>query len=154
MDTLTGELLSKIGGTRANDLNELVSIIDDVTERNNLISESPYYELDDLKATLHFDERQFNVLSLNIQGIRTKFDEFCAFLEYLQERNVYFSAICIQETGLKEDADTNPFKIPGFKLIPQGKSASEKGGLIIYLKDNYNYTVRHKYNISKLSKNV
>ena len=115
MYTFTDDLLSRIGGLQINDLNELVSNIDDSSERNNLLSQSPYYEINDIGATLKSDESHFTILSLNIQSIRSKFDEFSALIELAHEKKFCLSAICIQETGLTDHSDTNPFQIPGFK---------------------------------------
>ena len=137
MDTLTDNILSKIGGLQKNNLNELASETDEISERNNLMSESPYYEVNDINTVINYEKHCFSILSLNIQSIRSKFDQFSILLEYLAEKNVVFSAICIQESGLDDNFDTNIFEIPGYKLISQGKSASAKGGLIIYLKDSY-----------------
>ena len=40
-----------------------------------------------------------------------------------------FSAICIQESWLKQGQDISLFQIPGYKLINQPKICSEHGGL-------------------------
>ncbi len=50
-----------------------------------------------------------------------------------------FSVICIQESWLSEGADTSLIQLEGYKCIPQGKCCSSKGGLIIYLHENFNY---------------
>ena len=150
MDTLTDSILSRVGGLQKNDLNELASDTEYTSERNNLLSESPYYEVNNINTVINSDRHLFSILSLNIQSIRSKFDQFSSLLETLKEKNVIFSAICIQESGLDNNFDTNSFDIPGYKLISQGKSASEKGGLVIYLKDSYSFTIRHNYNNSSL----
>ena len=58
-----------------------------------------------------------------------------------------FSAICIQETWLRNNQDTSLFQTPGCNLIHKGKICSEHGGLIIYLKD-FIYNYRKLYNQS------
>ena len=150
MYTLTDDILSRVGGLHMNDLNQLASNNDDAAESTNLISLSPYYEIHDINIAINSNEHRFCLLSINIQSIRSKFDEFTALLEFLQEKDVNFNAISIQETGLPDDYETNIFNIPGFKLTSKGKSASEKGGLIIYIKDSYDFTIRNKYNSSSL----
>ena len=150
MDTLTHSILSQIGGLQTNDLNQLASESDYASERNSLISESPYYEVNDINTVNNYDKHLFSILSLNIQSIRSKFDQFSTLLDLLKEKNVVFSAICIQESGLDDNLDTNAFTLPGYKFISQGKSASAKGGLVIYLKDSYSFTIRHNYNTSSL----
>ena len=68
----------------------------------------------------------FAVLSLNIQKIGAKFDSFLGFLSYLEENNINFNAICLQETWLPHKSDTSLYNIPGYQLIHKGRSCSEK----------------------------
>ncbi len=53
-----------------------------------------------------------------------------------------FSVICIEETWLSEGADTFLIQLEGHKCIPQGKICISKRGLIIYLHENFNYTLK------------
>ncbi len=55
-----------------------------------------------------------------------------------------FSAICIQESWLSEGDDTSQIQLDGYKCIPQGKSCSSKGGLIIYWQDKFDYTYKSR----------
>ena len=95
-------------------------------------------------------KRQFTVLSLNIQSINSKFDSLTAFLSHLDANDVNFSAICLQDTWLSSEQDVSIFNIPGYHQIHSGKSASNCGGLFIYLRDKYSFTVTGQYNQSDL----
>ena len=77
-----------------NDLKALVSKLEDASERNNLISQSAYYVLDDLEISLRSEERRFKISSLNIQGFHT-----------LECR------VHIQEFGKNENTDITQFKL-------------------------------------------
>ena len=59
MDTLTDNILSKIGGLQKNNLNELASETDEISERNNLMSESPYYEVNDINTIINYEKTFF-----------------------------------------------------------------------------------------------
>ena len=61
-----------------------------------------------------------------------------------------FSAICIQESWLKQGQDISLFQIPGYDLINQPKVCSEHGGLITYLKREYAHNVRDLYKSSDI----
>ena len=61
-----------------------------------------------------------------------------------------FSAICIQESWLKQGQDISLFQIPGCNLINQPKICSEHGGLITYLKREYTHNVRDLYKSSDI----
>ncbi len=82
-------------------------------------------------------QNKFCIFSTNIQSIRANFHEFKHFIEILKPNMFGFSVIRIQETWLSENDDTSCFKLEGYNLIPQGKSCSQKGGLLIYLKDRF-----------------
>ena len=90
MDTLTDSILSRVGGLQKNDLNELASDTEYTSERNNLLSESPYYEVNNINTVINSDRHLFSILSLNIQSIRSKFDQFSSLLETLKEKKRYF----------------------------------------------------------------
>ena len=61
--------------------------------------------------------------------------------------------MCLQETLLYDDDDTSPFEIEGYKLVPQGKSCSDMGGLITYIDNNFEYEIYKslKYDIFRMS---
>ena len=80
---------------------------------------------------------RFNILSTNIQSINSKFSELELFLEYLDSINFKFNVICMQETWKAEGDDFSPFMLHGYNSITQGKTSSSKGGLVIYIDDQY-----------------
>ena len=109
-----------------------------------VICHSPYQDFDKLKSTLKNSKNQFSIFSTNIQSVRAKIDELNIFIESLKNINYSFSAICIQETWLIEGEDTSQLELDGYTLISQGKYCSQKGGLIIYLNNKFEYTIKHK----------
>ena len=58
--------------------------------------------------------------------------------EELNQVNFKFSAICLQESWLSTD-DISPFQLDGYTCISQGKTCSNKGGLIIYINETFKY---------------
>ena len=136
------EILKQYGGTKLNDLNDLLHTFQDSDDEVTTMQHSHYYEWEGLRDILISNKGHFSVLSLNIQSIRAKFDKLMSLLKYLNEKNCNFSAICIQETWLKENDDVSLLHIPGYHLIHQGTRCSAHGGLIIYLRTEFTY--RHK----------
>ena len=125
------------------DLNNLLRTYqDDPNNELRTYTDSPYI--------LPESVVQFAILSLNIQSINSKFDSLTTFLSHLEANDVNFSAICLQETWLTSEQDVSIFNIPGYQLIHLGKSASTCGGLFIYLRDEYSFTVTGQYNQSDL----
>ena len=84
----------------------------------------------------------FSVLSVNIQSLNSKFDSLTSILSHLNDNNTHFQAIFLQETWFSHDQDISLFNIPGYHLIHRRKSCSNHSGLIIYLSDEFPYTVK------------
>ena len=59
---------------------------------------------------------------------------------------------CLQETWLSENHDLSQFYIDGYTCINQSKSCSYKGGLLIYLCDDFQYKIKQQVRESYLSK--
>ena len=82
----------------------------------------------------------FVLFSTNIASIKSQFDELAIFVDELKQNNEKFGAICLQETWLAHDENYSLFNLTGYTCISQTKRCSERGGLVIYLNDIYNYT--------------
>ena len=114
-----------------------------------LIRQSSYY--DNAKFALLADSNTncFTILSTNIQSINSKFDELEAFVYYLSTINFKFSIICLQESCISENDDLSQIQLNGYVCIPQGKSCSTKGGLIIYVEQSFDYELTMSINTAK-----
>lgn len=146
---LDNDILQQIGGSDNNSLIRIIesdtpySVDKQVAENETeplIIKHSSYHEFDALVSILESSKNKFSIYSSNIQSIRSKIDELKIFIKKLADRNCYFSALCIQESHLSDNDDTDQFEIEGYQLIPQGKYATPCGGLIIYLHDNFTFT--------------
>ena len=133
------------------DLNTVLhSFVDDPNNEVRTYSESPYVTIDNTDAFLGQYKDNFSILSLNMQSLNSKFDTLLTFLSHLQDKNLSFDTVCLQETWLSKDADVSLFNIPGYQLRSHGKNGSVHSGLIIYLYDEYTYTVRNEQTMSDL----
>ena len=84
---------------------------------------------------------RFNILSTNIDSINVKHNEIQAFLEDLNLIIFLFSLICFQECWLSENDDMCHLQLEGYQCIKQGKTCSNKGGLVMHLSKTFNYKV-------------
>ena len=130
------EILRNIGGKSKNNLKKKSNNFTDTDFEIDTFIESPYFDIDSLREQLKPHTKKFSVLSVNIQSINVKFDKLLTLITYLNENNFMFSAICIQESYLKQGQDISFFQIPGYDIINQPKVCNEHGGLITYLKKN------------------
>ncbi len=117
---------------------------DDVDE---IVSHSPYYDIDNFISTLTQNNKCFSILSTNIQCIRVKFDEVNISIEHLRTLNFEFSAICPQESCISDNDNLRQIELKGYKLIRQGKyQLTSKGGLVIYCHEKIYYEYKFKLN--------
>ena len=134
---LADEILGKYGDV--SNLN-IDFLIEDDSDGDNveLIRPSLYYEMTSLPRDLSQNLHRFNILSLNAQSLRAKYDELTIFIELARQQNVRFHAICIQETWVDSNADFSQINIEGYNVFAEGKRSecSEHGGLITYIDEN------------------
>ena len=100
---------------------------------------SPTYILDNFKLLAERHNKCFNILSTNIESINAKHSEIEAFMEELNLINFKFSLICFQECWLSENDEMCHLQLEGYQCIKQGKTCSNKGGLVMYLSKTFNY---------------
>ena len=136
MDNHDNDILETIGGLDKNSLNNILnnkySPSTDMAESKDLSSS--------LKHSSYYDTKSFTALSFNTASIRSKFDQIDIFLNELSLTcHPPISAICVQETWLSEEDDSSLFKLNGHNCISKGETCSQKGGLIIYLNENFTY---------------
>ena len=144
-------ILKNHGGVATNSLNKLTE--NDNTENEfeiKLFKYSDYHDLGSLKNSIKKFENHFTVLCLNIQGLNAKFNELLVILEDLKNDNIYFSAICLQETHLEFDDTIAPFYITGYEGIPQKRIVSTWGGLVTYFRNDLEVEPLNLYKASKI----
>ena len=92
------------------------------------------------------------MLTLNIQSLHAKFDSFKIWIEELATKDIFISAICLQETWIT-DTDksiTDLYSLPGYNIISLPASISSHSGLFIHIKDNLKFALRDFYTPSKI----
>ena len=136
--SLEHSILCSYGGVDKNNLLKVL-IQNDIDNIDSSVVFSPYYTPDTAVTVLSEYSDSFTILTLNCQSLNAKFDELMLLIHRLEENHFEFSAICLQETWLREDSDLSMYLINNYHCISQGKSCSEHGGLLIYLHSDYNY---------------
>lgn len=135
------DVLARYGGSENNSLlnilGPMTSDADDIFEEPDLMQESAYYSVNDFSDLLGKEENKFAVLSLNIYSLRAKYEELSVLLQILREKGRAPDAICLQETWMSGAENLMSFNLNGYCLISQGKTASMRGGLCIYVSENF-----------------
>ena len=154
--SLANELLNKLGGADTNNLNYVLQLDNKNNDQCDTLSPSEYYDMDSVVKVCKASDQTFSTISLNIESINSKFNKLTAFIEMLDNNNCLFDAILIQETWLTdkqcERESIKYYKIPGYHTIPLGRKCGRKGGLLVYLNENYtDYYVRDFPNLQTYS---
>jgi hypothetical protein len=100
-------------------------------ESPSLFKNSPYYSDDSLIDVLSEKIGVFTLLSVNIQSLQAKFDQLKIYLQMLISSNCEFTAICLQETWLRDTYDTSLLALNGYSMITRSSSCSVHGGICI-----------------------
>ena len=116
----------------------------------NVIRHSPYISDDELFQQRVNCKNGLSILSLNCQSLHAKFDYIKLLIEKFMHNNCPLQVLCLQETWISSGTDLSPYIIPGYHLILTPHYASSHGGLLIYLSEKWDYTIKSNDTVSKL----
>ena len=140
MMNLDEQILNYYGGLNNKSLINILNL-DHENDFDDMIQHSHYYDSNNFIDILKNKNKCFSILSTNIESLNSKHTELDIFVEELHDQNCEISAFCLQECWIKDEIDSQHLSISGYNMIVQGRSASTKGGLVIYLKDCYNFKI-------------
>ena len=107
----------------------------------SLLQQSQYYNHDSFVQLLQSKENVLKLISLNCQSLNAKIDNIQILIESIRESTTDVDILCLQETWLDDSSDVSHLQIEGYCLISKSKSCSAHGGVAIYLKEMFDYTV-------------
>ena len=114
--------------------NSLVHLIDslnkNVDEEISVIEHSKYYEDNDFTEIRSTTPRKLSIINLNCQSLNTKFDELQVFISNT-----------LQETWFDDKTNLSLYHLEKFNLINIPRTHSKHGGLIIYVKNTFSYSL-------------
>ena len=117
------------------DKTSLIHLLDSNDDEDNkeahIIKHSPYYGETDF-SNLLVEKPGFSILSMNIQSVNAKFDEFQSFVSRMNIINP-ISDICLQECWLGDADNVTMFNLENYEMTFLPKSCCAHGGLIIYV---------------------
>ena len=107
----------------------------------NLFTNSLYYDNDSFIKLFKNLGNSFTIISLNCQSLYAKLDDLKAYLETLAMSDCEVSAICLQETWIKDSENNNLLQLNGYNFIGISSTCSLHGGVGIYLSKSYDYKI-------------
>ena len=122
-----------------------------------IIKHSAYYGETEFSKLLS-KKADLTILSVNIQCMNTKFDDFESFINrmnfffflsiftcFLKKKPYSISAICLQGCWLKETDNVSMFNLTNYNLVSLPRNCCGHGGLMIYVHNLFKYTpINHK----------
>jgi exonuclease III len=92
-------------------------------------------------------DKRFSVMSLNVQSLPAKFNEFAEMLSHMSNNKCEPDVICLQETWRITDPEL--YKIAGYQCpVFKLRESMQGGGVTIYVKDCHHFKVIDKYSSS------
>ena len=101
-------------------------------------------EINQLPATV---KPQFSALLLNVRSINAHLKELCGLLHSIP---FVFDTIGCTESWLTNGSDLNCIQIPGYNIITDNCTYSSGEGVMLFLKKEYNYSVRYDLKIDSI----
>jgi len=130
---------------------DLRSELDNLYEQdddNHILSrfdiDSKYYDVEQLQFYTECESSfKYNTLHLNIQGLRSSFENLKHLLHKLELNNIHIDFILLCETFLhgtqNQDYHCN---IEGYQLVCKNRSTRSKGGVAIYVNNKHHFSLR------------
>ena len=147
--SLANELLKQVGGPDKNDLNNVLQLNSRQDDQKETFASSDYHDIDSFIQLYKSNQQKFTTFSLNIESIQSKFNQLTSLVEILDQNEVQIDALLLQETWLTDlQCKSNIidlYQIPGYHTISLGRQCGRKGGLIIYLNENFTYSLRYLF---------
>ena len=117
------------------DRTSLIHLLDNNDSDDNneayIIKHSSYHSESDFSKHIS-SKGGLSIISISIQYVNAKFDEFQAFIDRINVKNL-FNVICLQECWLKDYDNVTMFNLAGYEMVYKTKSCCAHGGLIIYI---------------------
>ena len=107
--------------------------------------DSKYYDIDEFIALDH-NHTNFSLLSLNVQSLHSKYNQFKEFHDQLSENKCNFSIMALQEVFSIVDADI--FQLENYHSIQfKTRTLSKGGGVAFYILKSLKYKVLEELSI-------
>ena len=120
----------------------------------DLLNDSPYsdiklycsYQDENEFVSKYNNLNEFSFMSFNIQSLAAKFSDFQEQIHFLQQHNCSPDVILLQE--IWQIIDPVQFLIDGYHpLILSQRSSSQGGGVGIFIKDKFRFTINRQKSI-------
>ena len=114
------------------------------------MSYSPYFLNSRLSDNLINSKSSLGNLSLNAGSLSAKFNSLQILLETLSLQNIHFPVICIRESWISDESMLQLLQLDGYNSYHVNASSSSHGGVVTYLDNTYDVTIKAPVNNSDI----
>lgn len=107
------------------------------------------FTVEELNELCSVVKPQLMALHLNIRSLSKHFDELCNLLDSIPFE---IDMIACSETWITPQVDLDSIKITDYHMIIDNRTFSTGGGVALYLKSNFDYTIRDDLKIDGIEK--
>ena len=116
------------------------SLNENVDEEISVIEHSKYYEDHEFIEITSATPRKLSIINLNCQSLSAKFDELQVVISNACS-NSTIDVITLQETWFDDKPNLSLYHLEEFDLINIPRRLSKHGGLIVYVKNTFSYSL-------------
>ena len=134
------QIFNNVNLSRENSLVHLINQYD-IYEDTKMIDLNTSNYVDETEMIKIFNNEKyiFNIVSLNIQSLNAKYNEFRIFIENINSQigKNNISVILLQEARVDKNTDLSTLTLPHYNIFKKNKSCSTNGGLITYIHERF-----------------
>ena len=101
-------------------------------------------EINELSRTV---KPQYSAIHLNTRSLNQHFEQMCNLLDSISFK---FDFIDCSEIWFTSETDMSCFQIPGYTLLYENRTFSTGGGVALYVRSGYSYSMRNDLKIDSI----
>ena len=112
-----------------------------------LLNDHGIYTIEEINELSRTVKPQYSAIHLNIRSLNQHFEQMCNLLDSVLCK---FDFIGCSETWFTSETDMSCFQIPGYTLLNENRTFSTGGGVALYIRLGYSYSMRNDLKIDSI----
>ena len=112
-----------------------------------LLNDHGIYAIEEINELSCTAKPQYSVIHLNTRSLKQHFEQTCNLLDSISCK---FDFIGCSETWFTSETDCTCFQIPGYTLRNENRTFSTSGGVALYVRSGYSFSIRNDLKIDSV----
>ena len=112
-----------------------------------LLNDHGIYTVEEINELSRTVKPQYSVIHLNTRSLKQHFEQMCNLLDSISCK---FDFIGCSETWFTSETDYTRFQIPGYTLLNENRTFSTGGGVALYVRSGYSFSIRNDLKIDSI----